>query len=243
MGTKFASTENQLPCCGSGGVGAIGGRARSGTRDDGPLASSPTAVVLPLDLLDLRCRDLELVVGDPGGFVMPGREGTTENGEGAALARFASGSFAPPPDERARFGAAEVLCMTPARWAASMACWWAAAAAAAVAAEVGIEDGTPADIDRLGEDFFCVGELRERADLGFARDLGVVGSADDVLLGAPREPVIVAEWCRGHVFDGAILFEQQTDFQKNHPHEEAEVVQVEGAVKLGRDGVQTYLEF
>lgn len=72
--TEVPSTEKQLTCCGSADARELG-RGRDEAREGGPpLASSPLVVVFPLDLLDLRCRDQELVVGDPGGLVTPGRE-------------------------------------------------------------------------------------------------------------------------------------------------------------------------
>lgn len=83
--------------------------------------------------------------------------------------------------------------MAAARCAASKACWCATAAAAAVAAAVGIEEVTPADAIIPGEDFFWLGELRERADFGLARDLGVGGSAEEAFRGVPRGPVIVTK--------------------------------------------------
>lgn len=107
---ELPSMEKQLTCCGSTGARALG-RAREGGRDgSAPLASSAVAEVFPLDLLDFRCRDQELVVGEPGGLEVPGREGPEDKLEGVCLTRFGSDSFTlPPPEGRARLGALVVL--------------------------------------------------------------------------------------------------------------------------------------
>lgn len=187
--TDVPSIEKQLSCGGS-----VEPREFVRGREDArllgtPLASSPMAATDPLTLPDLRCLDRELVLGDPGGFVAPGRVGAPTNTEGDGFERFGSGSLVPMPvDERPRFVALLEPFRDAVRFAASIAC---SCATVAVAKTLGAEDVTMDDATMTGAAFFWLGELRARADFAFGRDFGVGGSADDAVLWFPRGAVMM----------------------------------------------------